>query len=167
MDTVLLETFFKQHPRLKMHGTKVICLLAALTSVAAFSPMPSLPLLAASMQPAFDRTCKSSQLFGSNDNDPEPKSFQDKLDSFLDKPLFDPDKMLADQTDEVQENPKSSTNPLVWFANLVKNDYETAEALYAAGIISFMVVLAQELLRMAKYGDAYEPFSSFSNGSLF
>jgi hypothetical protein len=152
-----------------MHGTKVICLLAALTSVAeSFSPMPSLPLLAAAgMQSVFDRSSKSSQLFGSNDNDPEPTSFQDKLDSFLDKPLFDPDKMLADQTDEIQENPKSSTNPLVWFANLVKNDYETAEALYAAGIISFMVVLAQELLRMAKYGDAYEPFSSFSNGSLF
>jgi hypothetical protein len=152
-----------------MYGTKVVCYLAALvTSVAeSFSPIPSLPLLAASMQPAFDSTCKSSELFGSNDNDPEPKSFQDKLDSFLDQPLFDPDKMLADQTDEVKENPESSSNPLVWFANLVKNDYETAEALYAAGIISFMVVLSQELLRMAKYGDAYQPFSSVSHGSLF
>jgi len=152
-----------------MHGSKVICLLAAFSSVAeSFSPMSSLPFLAASVEPAFGSTCKSSQLFGSNDNDPpEPKSFQDKLDNFLDKPLFDPDKMLDDQTDKVKENPQSSSNPLVWFANLVKNDYETAEALYAAGIISLMVVLSQELLRMAKYGDAYQPFSSVSHGSMF
>ena len=101
-------------------------------------------------------------------NDPEqPKTFQEKLDQFLDKPLFDPDQILENENEEINENPGKSKNPLVWFASLVKNDYETAEALFAAGIISFMVVLAQELLRMAKYGDAYHAFQNGSSGSLF
>ena len=60
-----------------------------------------------------------------------------------------------------------SKNPIVWFAKLVKNDYETAEAFYAAGFISILVILTQEMLRMVKYGDAYVPFSRVAGGSLF
>jgi hypothetical protein len=126
-----------------------------------FSPISTLSTI---KRPAFACTTTLSL---SSDEDPETSSFQEKLNRFLDKPLFDPDKLLEKQTDKVKESPESSINPLVWFANLVKNDYETAEALYAAGIISFLVVLTQELLRMVQYGDAYQPFSSVTNGSLF
>jgi hypothetical protein len=120
-----------------------------------FSPISTLSTI---KRPAFACTTTLSL---SSDEDPETSSFQEKLNRFLDKPLFEK------QTDKVKESPESSINPLVWFANLVKNDYETAEALYAAGIISFLVVLTQELLRMVQYGDAYQPFSSVTNGSLF
>ena len=143
-----------------MHGLKVIFFIPATLKLSeSFSPMSS---LASSSRRAVHTTLSLS-----NDKDPETSSFQEKLDRFLDTPLFDPDKLLEDQSDEVKERPESSSNPLVWFANLVKNDYETAEALYAAGIISFLVVLTQELLRMVQYGDAYQPFSSLTNGSLF
>ncbi len=101
-------------------------------------------------------------------NDPENETFQEKLDRILDTQFFDPDKLFEKESQEINDNPEKSMNPLVWFANLVRNDYETAEALFAAGFISFMVVISQELLRMARYGDAYQPFQNGSApGSLF
>lgn len=102
-----------------------------------------------------------------SDQKADSKSLQESIDFFLDRPFFDPDKVLDNQTKEIRERPERSINPLVWFANLVKNDYQTAEALYAAGFISIMVVFAQELLRIVKYGDAYHPFQNVSSGSLF
>lgn len=83
-----------------------------------------------------------------NDDDDSNKN----LDAFLDTPFFDPDA------------PSSENN---WFANLVKNDYESAEALYVGAIAIFGVVVSQELLRWVKYGDAYVPFSSAAGGQLF
>ena len=70
------------------------------------------------------------------------------VDAFLDKQIFDPNE---------------SDN---WFANLVKNDYDSAEALYVGAIGIFGIVLSQELLRMVKYGSSYTPFGS-GGGNLF
>lgn len=107
---------------------------------------------------------------GDNDDSNQtfnPKSLQEKLDALLDRPFFDPDQILDNQSEEIQESPETSLNPLVWFANLVKKDYQTAEALYAAGFISIMVILAQEMLRIVRYGEAYHPFQNVGSGSLF
>lgn len=87
-----------------------------------------------------------------NKGDDDDESFDEKMDSFLDKPMFDPNA------------PSNDDN---WFASLVKNDYESAEALYAGAIIIFGVVVSQELLRMVKYGGGYIPFTSPSDGMLF
>ena len=101
----------------------------------------------------------SSQLLSSKD--PKQETFQEKLDRILDTQFFEPEKLLENQS---PENQKKSMNPLVWFAKLVQNDYQTAEALFAAGFIAFMVVISQELVRMTMHGDAYHPFQS--SGSL-
>ena len=72
------------------------------------------------------------------------------INSLLDQPFFDPDK---------------SDN---WFANLVKSDYNTAEALYAGFIIIMGVVFSQEALRLFKYGSSgYVPFHGGGGGKLF
>ena len=71
------------------------------------------------------------------------------LDAFLDKQLFDPNA------------PSNDDN---WFANLVRNDYDSAEALYVGAIGLFGVILSQELLRIVKYGSAYTPFGSPGSG---
>jgi hypothetical protein len=124
---------------------------------------------------------KNNSKYDDNDNDSaggnqtniNSKSLQEKMDAFLDTPFFDPDQILDDKykgsQDRSSSDERSLSNPLlVWFANLVKNDYQTAEALYTAAFISIMVVFAQELLRMVKYGDAYHPFQNISSsGSLF
>jgi hypothetical protein len=78
----------------------------------------------------------------------ENKGNELDIDSLLDTPLFDPD--TSDS----------------WFANLVKNDYNTAEGLYAGIIIAMGVILSQEALRYVKYGSAYVPFHG-SGGRLF
>jgi hypothetical protein len=89
------------------------------------------------------------------DND----SFQEKLDNLF----FDPDQVLKDNDEGQPQNPIS-----LWFANLIKNDYELAESFFAAAFISTMVIISQELLRMQMYGDHYIPFSKGSSpGSLF
>jgi hypothetical protein len=72
------------------------------------------------------------------------------MDSLLDTPVFDPDKSNS------------------WFANLVRNDYDTAEALYAGFIIAIGVILSQEALRFVKYGGSgYVPFHGGGGGQLF
>ena len=65
--------------------------------------------------------------------------------NFLEKVIFDPE---------------STSNEHNWFANLVKNDYYTAEALYAGVIVIIGVIFAQEMLRIMKYGGGYhDPFN--------
>ncbi len=82
----------------------------------------------------------------------ENESVESQINTFLDTPLFDPD---------------SEANEDNWFANLVKNDYDAAEALYV-GIIGVVgVVISQEMLRIVKYGaDNYVPFGH-GGGNLF
>ena len=84
-------------------------------------------------------------------NDEEDKSNNTvDIDSLLETPIFDPDKSNS------------------WFANLVKNDYNTAEALYGGLVIAMGVVLSQEALRFVKYGaSGYVPFHGGGGGQLF
>ena len=77
--------------------------------------------------------------------DDEESSLEEKIDKFLDTPFF---------------NPNESNN---WFANLVKNDYDLAEALYVGIVVVGGVILSQELLRIVKYGG----FTSGGGGNLF
>mmetsp|Transcript_15607 Transcript_15607/g.25649 ORF Transcript_15607/g.25649 Transcript_15607/m.25649 type:complete len:159 (-) Transcript_15607:144-620(-) len=85
-------------------------------------------------------------------NQNENESVEGQINKFLDTPLFDPD------SESNQEN---------WFANLVKNDYDSAEALYV-GIVGIVgVIVSQEMLRIVKYGaDNYVPFGH-GGGNLF
>lgn len=87
-----------------------------------------------------------------NNNQNENESVGSQINTFLDTPLFDPD------AESNQDN---------WFANLVKNDYDSAEALYV-GIIGIVgVIVSQEMLRVVKYGaDNYVPFGH-GGGNLF
>ncbi len=90
--------------------------------------------------------------FMANDSDDENESVESQINTILDTPLFDPD---------------SEANEDNWFANLVKNDYDSAEALYV-GIIGIVgVIVSQEMLRIVKYGaDNYVPFGH-GGGNLF
>mmetsp|Transcript_17121 Transcript_17121/g.34235 ORF Transcript_17121/g.34235 Transcript_17121/m.34235 type:complete len:153 (-) Transcript_17121:205-663(-) len=86
-----------------------------------------------------------------NQNDDESIESQ-KMNTLLDKQFFDPD---------------SDSNQGNWFALLVKNDYEAAEAIYV-GIIGIVgVIVSQEMLRYFKYGGEYIPFGHVSSGNLF
>ena len=87
-----------------------------------------------------------------NNNQNENESVESQINTFLDTPLFDPD------AESNQDN---------WFASLVKNDYDSAEALYV-GIIGIVgVIVSQEMLRVVKYGaDNYVPFGH-GGGNLF
>ena len=80
----------------------------------------------------------------------DPTEDDSGMDNFLDRQVFDPD---ADDA-----------NP---FSQLVKSDYEMAEFLYSGAVIIGGTILAQEALRMVKYGDAYVPFTAGGGGSLF
>jgi len=83
----------------------------------------------------------------------KPQKNQNENESLLDKQLFDPD---------------SESNRDNWFANLVKNDYDAAEALYVGVILIAGVIVSQELLRIVKYGaENYIPFSQGGGGNLF
>ena len=65
----------------------------------------------------------------------------------------------------MDENEKG---PIGWFANLVKEDYEFAETLYAGSFFFVLLIITQELLRMQMYGDNYVPFTSGgATGKLF
>lgn len=68
-----------------------------------------------------------------------------RIDEFLDSPVFDPDNEANDGN---------------WFAQLVRNDYATAEALYAGGFFALMVFISQELFRLWLYGENYVPFKA-------
>jgi hypothetical protein len=85
---------------------------------------------------------------------------EEDIDTFLDTPFYDPDKVLEDE-----ESSEASKK----FAMFVKNDYETAEALLAGAFFVVLVVVAQELLRHHIYGSSYVPFTSGGSvgGRLF
>mmetsp|Transcript_10796 Transcript_10796/g.23906 ORF Transcript_10796/g.23906 Transcript_10796/m.23906 type:complete len:152 (-) Transcript_10796:179-634(-) len=84
-----------------------------------------------------------------DDGNDEDNSLDEKMNSFLDTPFFDPD------------DPSNDNN---WFANLIKNDYYNAETLYVGVIMFFGVIVAQELLRIVKYGGGFVPSGG---GKLF
>lgn len=84
-------------------------------------------------------------------NHQDDNSVDEQINEFLDKPFFNPD------------DPSNDTN---WFANLVKNDYDSAESLYVGIIVIIGVVVSQELLRIVKYGGGYVPFGG-GGGKLF
>lgn len=75
----------------------------------------------------------------------EGEDLDKRIDEFLDSPVFDP---------------YDKANESNWFAQLVKSDYATAEALYAGGFFALMVFISQELFRMWLYGENYIPFKS-------
>ena len=89
-----------------------------------------------------------------NDDDVENMTNLDqKIDNLLDKPFFDP------------YAPSNDNN---WFANLVRNDYESAEALYAGVIVILGVVISQQLLRIVKHGGGdINSIFHYGNGQLF
>jgi hypothetical protein len=97
-----------------------------------------------------------------DDNRSDHTSFQERLDLFLDTPFFNP---------HDYDNEATSTGPLAWFAKLVKNDYATAEAIFAGTFFVILIVATQELLRMQLYSGEHVvfPFSmgGTSNGALF
>ena len=84
-------------------------------------------------------------------DDANDNSFDRKIDTLLDSPFFEP------------YAPSNDDN---WFANLVKNDYESAEALYAGAVVIFGVIVSQELLKIVKYGGGYVTFNP-GDGKLF
>ncbi|KAL3797605.1 hypothetical protein ACHAW5_003324 [Stephanodiscus triporus] len=85
------------------------------------------------------------------DNDTDENSFDQKIENLLDKPFFDP------------YAPSNDDN---WFANLVRNDYDSAEALYAGAVVIFGVIVSQELLKIVKYGGENATFNP-GDGRLF
>ena len=91
-------------------------------------------------------------LLAKNSDENENDSPQNNIDAFLDKQIFDPE---------------SESNQDNWFANLVKNDYDSAEALYVGVFVFAGVVISQELLRIVKYGESYIPFGQGGGGNLF
>jgi hypothetical protein len=96
----------------------------------------------------FNKKSSGMTLRLTDEQTPEPPDDQDPDEesvNFLDRQFFDPS--------QVQED-----SPLKWFANLVEQDYVTAEALYASVIGFLLVVVSQELLRFQLYGDRYVPF---------
>jgi hypothetical protein len=87
----------------------------------------------------------------------ETTTFQEKLDAILDTQFFNPDDYNED-----------SQGPVAWFAKLVKNDYELAEALFVGLLFVILVILSQELLRMQLFGSNYAPFQTGAGmGRLF
>lgn len=118
---------------------------------------PANPSTALRQQPNDDEGSENddSGLKSTNFKDStDESSMEEKMNEFLDSQFFDPEQV-----------PEGS--PLRWFADLVKNDYATAEALYASLFIAGMVVISQELVRMQMYGDQYVPFQKLGNGLLF
>lgn len=81
---------------------------------------------------------------------------ESQINKFLDTPFFDPSQINND-------------SPLKGFANLVENDYETAEVLFAGSFFVVLVIITQELLRMQLYGDSYVPLmhGGGGRGNLF
>lgn len=81
---------------------------------------------------------------------------ESQMNKFLDTPFFDPSQVNDD-------------SPLRGFANLVENDYETAEVLFAGSFFVVLILITQELLRMQLHGDSYVSLlhGSGGKGSLF
>jgi hypothetical protein len=97
-----------------------------------------------STENAITKTSLSSPLPSSTYNKNERKKNQPLLSfqEWLDSSYFDPDAVSFDDNDD------SRHPPIVqWFAKLVQNDYETAEALFASAFIAILVIITQELVR--------------------
>jgi len=160
------------HPSMLLLILSVAISIQSSSSFGLVSPSPLQTRSLERMHASTSNTDRRTVLYNENgeggDNN-DKSSFMDKVDSFLDTQFFDPDQVIesSSSSSPSNEQEEESNNPMVWFANLVKNDYESAEALYAAGFISILVILTQEALRMVKYGDAYIPFTKIGNGSLF
>jgi len=114
---------------------RVAALLALMMSVYSFHTVPS---------GGKTRLVASSLAASDSGNSTSAKTPEARMSSFLDRQFFDPT--------------KEDQGPLQWFADLTLDDYETAEALYAAAFISLLVIFTQELLRMQLYGNDYIPF---------
>ena len=97
------------------------------------------------------------KLEGTSDSNNSRKS-KKSLDELLDQSFFDPDKVTEDDP-----------APVRWFADLVKNDYATAETLFSGLLFVVLVVVSQELLRVQMFGlDGYVPFQAgVRPGQLF
>ena len=115
---------------------------------------------ARAIRPHYTRTHSTTRLAGSNNDDNDADWLQ-RVDDFLDKPFFDPDDEAAKEVGEGEGSIKS------WFANLVLNDYATAEALYAGLFFSILLLATQEALRYYMYGVDYVPFTRGGGGKLF
>lgn len=95
-----------------------------------------------------------------NENNRSKLTLEEKINDFLDRPFFDPEKILEEENDG-ESSSSSSSFIGKWktkFALFVTSDYETAEALYVGLYLTLMVIGTQELLRMQMYGDNYVPF---------
>lgn len=111
-------------------------------------------------RPHNTRTHSTTRFAGGNNDDNDADWLQ-RVDDFLDKPFFDPDDEAAKEVEEGEGGIKS------WFANLVLNDYATAEALYAGLFFSILLLATQEALRYYMYGADYVPFTRGGGGKLF
>lgn len=112
------------------------------------------------IRPHYTRTHSTTRFAGGNNDDNDGDWLQ-RVDDFLDKPFFDPDDEAAKEVEEGEGGIKS------WFANLVINDYATAEALYAGLFFSVLLLATQEALRYYMYGVDYIPFTRGGGGRLF
>eukprot|EP00594_Rhizosolenia_setigera_P010713 CAMPEP_0178958446 /NCGR_PEP_ID=MMETSP0789-20121207/11629_1 /TAXON_ID=3005 /ORGANISM="Rhizosolenia setigera, Strain CCMP 1694" /LENGTH=183 /DNA_ID=CAMNT_0020641117 /DNA_START=47 /DNA_END=598 /DNA_ORIENTATION=+ len=108
-----------------------------------------------------------------NENNRSKLSLEEKINDFLDRPFFDPEKILEEEENDGESASSSSSFIGKWktkFALFVTSDYETAEALYVGLYLTLMVIGTQELLRMQMYGDNYVPFvrgGKFGGGGGF
>ena len=103
----------------------------------------------------------TTRMAGGNNDDNDGDWLQ-QVDDFLDKPFFDPDDQVAKDEEEGEGGGVKS-----WFAQLVINDYATAEALYAGLFFSVLLLATQEALRYYMYGVDYVPFTRGGGGKLF
>jgi hypothetical protein len=123
------------------------------------TPLPcSFSLATRSRHPAAHKLY-SNQSNENDEKDEETKKESFDLDEFLDKPFFEPDKVLKDE----------NSNPLLRkFAAFVLGDYEFAEALLTGIFFVVLIIITQEALRMQLNGANYVPFTKGSiPGSLF
>lgn len=108
-------------------------------------------------------TTRTVRLSSKSNDDNEEEFLEEEssfdLGEFLDRPFFEPDKVLEDE----------SSNPLLKrLASFVVDDYAKAEAMLSAMFFVVLIVFAQEALRMQLYGGNYEPFSrGVLPGNLF
>ena len=103
-------------------------------------------------RPAFMTSNSNDDNKNPQKNQIENESVESQINTFLDKPLFDPD---------------SESNQNNWFANLVKSDYDAAEALYVGVIGIAGVIVSQELLRIVKNGAGNFVHFGGGGGNLF
>jgi hypothetical protein len=80
------------------------------------------------------------RLSGVEDKDNEQQDLVERFQEFLDLPFYDPDAVLADESEDSNSISKQ-------FATFVKTEYETAEALLVGGYLFLLVIATQEIVR--------------------